>query len=239
MNLCHHCGIELDEDMTECPLCGLPAGEKEVSAHLTTGSSSDRDNIFSEISRLTNAQKYKLFWEISGIILFSGIAVTIVINFIVSKNITWARYTLVASLFLFVNISFFTIWRNRFVLLIAGSYVSLVLLLLSLDLLRFNIGWGIKLGIPLLTSFYLLIIVARWLVRISYRRGFNILAIIFIAIGLFLVCTEVILSLYTDGRLILRWSIIAGSCMIPISALLFFVHFKLRKGVDLRRFFHI
>jgi hypothetical protein len=240
MSYCNYCGVELDINITSCPLCGLTVGEKRgVVNEWKSKQPFFKDKLSSEIENMTVAQKRKLFWEISGIILISGIIATLIINLIVNKNVTWSRYILVASLSILASISFFTLLRHKAFLLVLGSFISNAVLLLLLDLISSNIGWGTKLGIPILISLYALIIIVLWLIRISHRRGFNILAVIFLAIGVFLICIEVFISLYFNNTIKLRWSIIAGSSMIPISTLLFFVHFRLKSGIELRRFFNI
>lgn len=240
MSYCNYCGVELDKTMTSCPLCGLAVGEKRVITHeWKSRQPVFKDKISSEIENMTAFQKRKLFWEISAIILISGILVTLIINKIESNGITWSKYTLVASLSILASISFFTLLHNRSFLLVLGSFISNAALLLLLDLISSNIGWGTKLGIPILASLYSLILIVLWLIRISHRRGFNILALIFIALGLFLICIEVFVSLYFNHTITLSWSIIAAASMIPISTLLFLVHYRLRSGIELRRFFHI
>lgn len=240
MTSCNHCGVELDSNMDKCPLCGLPIGEKCLTASKGHSKGSIfNDQSLSELENMTVAQKRKLFWEISGIILVSGIMVTLIINFVVDKNITWSKYNIVASLSLLANISFFTIFRKRAFVMVVGTFISNAILLLFLDYISYRTGWGLKLGIPLLMSLYVLIIVVIWLIRISHERGLNILGIVVIAAGLFLICTETFISLYFNDIIRLRWSIIAGSSIIPISALLFFAHYRLKKGTKLHRFFNI
>jgi hypothetical protein len=240
MNVCNNCGVELDSDMVACPLCDLVVGEKPDQTEMSHSEKPTvKDKVLREIGNLTGAQKRKLFWEISGIILGSGIVVTLLINLIVSNNINWAKYHLVASLAVFVNITALTLWRRRSLLILLSSLVSLLLTLLFFDFVSINSGWGVKLGIPILISFYGLLLIVLLLIRMSNQLGFNILAIIFIALGLFAICIEFFISLYFQERLILSWSIIATVSVIPVAAILFFMHFKLRKGIELKRFFHI
>ena len=240
MSYCNYCGVELDKSVTSCPLCGLTVGKKRVVTHeWKSRQPVFKDQLASEIENMTAAQKRKLFWEVSAIILVSGILVTLLINWIESKNITWSKYTLVACLSILASISFFTLLRNRPFLLVLGSFISNAALLLLLDLISSNIGWGTKLGVPILISLYALILLVLWLIRISHRRGFNILAVIFMALGLFFISIEVFVSLYFNHTLTLSWSIIAAASMIPISTLLFLVHYRLKSGIELRRFFHI
>jgi hypothetical protein len=240
MNVCNNCGVELDNDMVSCPLCGLVVGKKpNLPEMISSEKSIVKDKVLKEIRNLTSDQKRKLFWEISGIILGSGIVVTLLINLIVSNNINWAKYNLAASLAFFVNITALTLWRRKPLLIILVSLVSLVLMLLFFDFVSNNGGWGLKLGIPILIAFYGLLLIVLLLIRLSIQLGFNILAIIFIALGIFLICIEFFISLYFQEKLVLSWSIIATVSMIPVAVILFFVHFKLRKGFELKRFFHI
>ncbi len=240
MNYCNKCGVELDTNMNFCPLCGLSIGEKSDGAEPSiSGQSIEKDKIIDDYESLTKVQKRKLFWELSNVILFSGILVTITINLFLNKSITWSSYSTVASLAVLANISVFTFWRHRMLLMVLGSLLSTSVLLILLDLFSTNIGWGIKLGIPILISFYVLLLLVIWLIRISKQRGFNILAIIFLAIGVFSICVDGFVSLYFVHQFQIRWSMIVATSMIPISALLFFVHYRLKKGVDLKRFFHI
>jgi len=226
--------------MTYCPLCGLHVGEEPTTkSELLSQQEMDRDKILNEIDSLTSHQKRKLFWELSGIILVLGIIATVTIDLIVNKKITWSLYNLVASLSLIANISFLTLFRNRAIWFGLGSFMVNSVLLLLLDLIHSGIGWSIHLGIPVIISLYAFIFIVVWLTRISYQKGFNILAIVIIAIALFLVSLEIFISLYLNHIVRMRWSIITGSCLIPVSALLFFVHYRLKAGIKLHRFFNI
>lgn len=240
MNYCNKCGVELDDNMNFCPLCGLSIGEKsDESEPSISVQSIEKDKIIDDFEKLSQVQKRKLFWELSNIILLSGILVTITINLFLNKSITWSSYSTVTSLAVLANISIFTFWRHRMLVMVLGSLVSTSLLLILLDLFSTNVGWGIKLGIPILLSFYLLLLLVIGLIRISKQVGFNILAIAFLAIGIFSICVDGFVSLYFIHQFQIRWSIIVSISMIPISGLLFYVHYRLKKGVDLKRFFHI
>ncbi len=240
MIYCKNCGVELEENMNFCPLCGESADEKAVKKELEKSAQlRPKEKLFSDYESLTQKQRRKLFWEVSGIILISGIIVTLIIDLMINKSITWSKYSVTVSLVLFVNTTLITFWRHKILLLFVGSFVSTSVLLILLDMYNMNIGWGVKLGIPFLFSFYFIILVLAILMRISRQLGFNILACSFIAVGLLTICIEGIISLYTKNILHLQWSIIVTASMIPISALLFFIHYRLKKGIDLKRFFHI
>jgi hypothetical protein len=37
----------------------------------------------------------------------------------------------------------------------------------------------------------------------------------------------------------LGWSLIVFACILPVAVILFYIHYRLNRGTDLRRFFHI
>lgn len=240
MKYCNYCGVELDDNMTHCPLCGSPSsGDKAFTPEPLPGQIQDIAADIIYFDRLSGQQKRRIFWEISGIVLISGILATLVINFIISKSITWAWYDLTASLVLFANISALTFWRKRPFLLFAGSLVAGSAFLLLIDMMSSNIGWGTALGIPILVSFYALLGAVNWMTSISRQRGFNILALVFIALSLFLICIEVFISNYYLLEVRLSWSVVAGASMAVVAAIMLYLHYRLKRAIDLKRFFHI
>ncbi len=240
MNYCKNCGVELDADMVFCPLCGLKSGEEPITFNQPMEKQANfKVRTLNEIEQLSITQKLKLFWKISGIILLAGIIITLTINLIVNHNISWAKYNLLASLALFAHISFVMLFRKKPFSLIISSLASLLVMFFAIDCFNGDSNWGVKLGIPIVTSVYVLLITVLALVRVSNQIGFNILAIIFMAIALLLLSIEISISLYSHHIIILNWSIITGASLLPISGLLFFIHYKLKKGIELKRFFHI
>jgi len=241
MKICSNCGVELDEHMQACPLCGFSSFDQPTERTENNNFPADqqRERLFSDYVKLTKVQKRKLFWELSGIILFSGILVTFMIDVVTSKSITWSRYTITVCLVLFANATLLSFWRHKFFILLCGSFITTSLLLVLLDLYNNKVGWGSQLGIPLLLFIYLIIFILGLLIRIIKRHGFNILGLIFIALGVLSLCIEGVLSRYYTHKITFQWSLIILACMVPIAAILFFFHYRLNRGIELRRFFHI
>jgi len=240
MKTCPQCGVELDEQMTVCPLCHFQSGQgvpHEKDDPVIT--ENRREKFLSEYVKLTRRQKRKLFWELSGIILFSGILVTLIIDFVTTGSITWSRYTVTVCLVLFANTTLFSFLRHRLLLMMGGSFISTSLLLVLLDMYNKKVGWGTQLGIPLLLSLYLISFVVTLLARATKHQGFNMLGYFFLAAGLMSLSVEGVLTRYFNNRITFGWSLIAFACMLSITAIFFFIHYRLKGGVDLRRFFHI
>lgn len=240
-HICPNCGVELDADMHACPLCNYsdfdkpPAMEQIVSVP----ESPQKSRTISEYVKLSPVQKRKLFWELSGIVLISAIIVTLMIDFVSSKGITWSKYSMTACMIIFANVTLFSFLRHRLFLLLSGSFLSVSLLLVLLDLYNKSIGWGTQLGIPLLFAFYLITFLFVMMIKYSINHGFNILAWFFVAAGLYTICIDGILSDYLSGRITFHWSLIVSVCLLPVTAILFYIHYRMKKGIELKQFFHI
>lgn len=239
--ICPNCGVELDANMQACPLCNYadfdnhPKSDQVVSIPEIP----QKSKTLSDYVRLTPVQKRKLFWEVSAIILISGIIVTLMIDFVSTKGITWSKYSITACLVLFANITFLSFLRHRLFLLLSGSFLFTSVLLVLFDLYNKDIGWGTRLGIPILFSLYLIFFLFALVLRFTRQHGFNILAWLFLASGLLTLCLDGILSVYTKGVIILHWSLIVVVCIVPVAAILFYIHYRLKKGIELKQFFHI
>jgi divalent metal cation (Fe/Co/Zn/Cd) transporter len=70
-------------------------------------------------------------------------------------------------------------------------------------------------------------------------RGLNIIASIFIALSGFCIVTEMVLDKYFNGAVDIRWSLIVSVSILPVALVLFFYHYRLKKGNRLDSFFHI
>jgi hypothetical protein len=77
------------------------------------------------------------------------------------------------------------------------------------------------------------------LYRYARFKGFNILAIIFLSAAGFCILTEIILDKYMRGFVDIRWSLLAAVSILPIALVLFYVHYRMKKGNKLDSFFHI
>ena len=241
MTYCNNCGVELDVNMNFCPLCGEPASGEDLdnAEHREFRRLKQEEKIISNYKELSQIQRRKIFWELSAIILVSGIIVSFIINLVLDKNVTWSKYTIIICLVVFVNITFIAFLQKKILLLFTGSFISTSILLILLEWYNGNISWSITLGIPLLLAAYLIIFGLISLIKISSQRGLNLINYTLIAVGLLMICIEGIISLNIKNRLSLQWSIIVLACIVPVSAVLHFIHYRLKKATDLKKFFNI
>ncbi len=231
--ICNKCGVELDESMTECPLC-----EKSFHEYCENKTTGNWQSIF-QYKRKMNSSQRRFAWEIASIILFTGIISTFIIDFISNKSITWSEYPIAIILVVFSYVSLFAFWRPRASYQITGSFLLSSVLLLVFDFFNGGIRWSVPLVIPILFSFNILLLALIIIYRKSKYKGINLIAYWFMAIAFQCVCIEGIVSYSILSKITLNWSIIVYASIIPIAAVLLFFHFRYKRGRNLKKVFHV
>lgn len=238
---CPYCGVELEENANFCSLCGAPLLEKNKDhlAFIESEKEQQQEKLLSDYQKLTSSQKRLILWKISGLVLVSIFLVTLVFDLVANQSISWSKYSATISLVFFINTTLAVFWYKKTILWFSLSFLSTSALLVLLDLFTGGTGWGMKLGIPLLLAAYITIFVLLKLIRHTHQKGMNIIAYSLLAAGIFSLCIDGIISLYAGATITLSWSliVIASACIIAV--ILLYVHFRLKKATDLRRFFHI
>ena len=171
--------------------------------------------------------------------LVAGILSSTVIDLIINKNITWSKYTITVGLALVIHISLIVFLHARTVPLLLSGFIASSLLILLLDWINKSMDWAVTMGIPLLFCIYLIVLALALIIKKSRQKGVNLIAYVLLAIAMTGICTEGILSLNMHNALTLHWSLILLVCMVAISAILLFIHFRLKKATDLRKFFNL
>ncbi len=238
---CPNCGVEVEENANFCSLCGEPLLENTAGneAFIKSGKLRREDKLLTDYQQLTGFQKRKIFWQISGLILISGIIITVLIDFIANNSITWSKYPAAVSLVLFINFTLNTFLRKRILLMVVLSFLSVTSLFMLFDVFTGYTGWEIKLGIPILLVAYLTVLILIFLIRKAKQKGLNIIAYSLIAAGVLSICTEGMISVYSQNTVYFGWSLIVMVSVVFIAIPLFYIHYRLKKATDLKRFFHI
>lgn len=241
MKTCAYCGVELEKNMNFCPLCGEPVMDNnpDTQEYIRVRKRRQEEKLLTTYQKLSAEQKRKIFRQVSAIILLSGALVTFIIDFISNGTITWSKYPIAVCGVLLVNTSLISLLYKKLLLFLFTSFISTSVLLVLFDLFTETVGWGVKLGIPLLLAAYVIVYILIILIKIAEKHGLNIIAYAFIAAGLLSLCAEGIISLYVENKLELEWSVIVMASVLVIAAILLFIHYRLKKGMDLKRFFHI
>lgn len=237
MIICKNCGVELEPDMNICPLCEEPVNNGFNDKVIDVTDDIKRQ-INSGEKTMTQIQR-KATWELVFFSLIMIIVITSLINFILNKEISWSQYPVAVCMIIFSYMSFFAFFHTRTEIQFLFGFISASILILILDLITAGKNWSFRLAIPLLLCTNISVIFLLEIIRFSNQKGVNLIAYSFLVAALLCISTEVIIDFYVNNRVNLTWSLIVSACVLPISLLLFVMHFKLKKGNDLNKTFHI
>ncbi len=238
---CPNCGVESEENSNFCSLCGEPLfdGSNKNQTFNKSGRIGREEKILTDYQRLSGIQKRKIFWKISGLVLISAIILTLLIDYVGNNTITWSRYPATVSMVLFINFTLNTFLHNKWLPLAVLSFISIVLLFTLFDIYAGKTGWKIIPGIVILLFAYVTVFTLIFLIRKAKQKGLNVIAYSLIASGIICVFIEGLISLYNSSTISLKWSLIVVVSAALISFLLLYIHYRLKKATDLKRFFHI
>jgi hypothetical protein len=232
---CKFCGVELEDDMRVCPLCGEPVNAPADVATPTPEYGSDAIFRYNKMSR---PQK-KFTWEIVSIILLSAAVTTFMVNFIINHQITWSEYPIAIDLTIFCYVSLFAFCNQSTLIQMTGGLILSSLCLLGLDALTGGIQWSAALGIPLLFASNGIVALLVIVIRRSKVKGLNLIGYTFLGAATLCVLTDGIISKFKTGLFQMKWSVIVTACTIPVVVVLLFVHFRLKRGRSLKKTFHL
>lgn len=232
MKICSNCGVELEESLNQCPLCGKDPEDKGDRKAETM-------NYPSDIIHLHKRESKMRIWELTGIIAFSGIAVCTIVDLVIGKGIKWSLFADVSIISAWSFLTFILLQFRKPWVLISGLSATVLFMLLMFDLFSGKSNWFIPVGLPVTLAAVFFTCLSVVLFKFARFKGFNILAIIFLSIAGFCIITEMILDNYVRGSVDIRWSLIAAVSILPIALVLLFVHYRMKKGNQLDSFFHV
>lgn len=240
MIICNNCGVELEPDMNLCPLCETPVNN-DIPVEATKESPKKvrlhRQTSFE--SRKMDLPQRKAVWELVSIILILLIGATSLINYIINKEISWSEYPVAVCLIIFSYVTSFAYLNKRREIQLLCAFVISSVFIFVLDTFTGGNSWALRLGIPILFFSNIIFIGLLSVFRISRQRGINLIAYSFLAAALLCVGVEAITDLYIFNHIKMAWSLIVCACVIPVAAVLLFMHYRMKKGQDLNKTFHI
>lgn len=240
MKICKNCGVELEADMELCPLCEKPIGDGPLASK---GLSDDRQSNLSRKARFDgrrmSSPQRKATWELVSIILILLVITTSLINYIINQEISWSEYPVAVFLIIFSYVSSFAFLNKRREIQLLCAFLTASMAIFMLDSFTGGKNWAIQLGIPLLFFSNMVSIGLLIVFRNAIQRGINLIAYSFFAAALLCICIEATTNLYITGSIKLFWSLIVSACILPVAAVLLFMHHRMKKGRDLNRMFHI
>jgi hypothetical protein len=227
MSICKNCGVELGEGIDKCPLC--EPSEKSPDQVISPA------DLFS-LSRKQNA---KNLYEISMLLLVSGVIVTIAIDAVFGRGLSWSLLTTACIGYLIAMISgIYHLHAKRYLMVLVIS-ASTLLLLWLIDRLTGNKGWFMSIAGPMALSAAILLSAVIFFNSLSKYRGLNLLATILIALAIFMIIIEYLTDRLITSAFHPQWSVVTAASLIIIALIFVFIHYRLKHGRSLGRLFHV
>jgi len=229
--VCPNCGVILDDGLKECPLCNKPAQTK----HERRG-----DELYpSDILNLTSKRNRIYAWELSAIIAFSASLICIIVDLVIVKGINWSLFAVTGICGVWSIITAFTYFHKRPVILGFTLALSTLAMLAVFDILDPPLNWFVGLGLPISVAFWILFASFLLILRKLKWKGFNMLAYVFFEISALCIVIDIFTDKYFKDNVFIDWSAITSATLVPIAGVLFFIHYRMKRGSDLRSFFHV
>jgi len=225
MAICRNCGVEYDDELIKCPLCsGVEGKTKPVSPA----------DVLDD-SKIVNKRQ---LWELSMVLTLSAIIVTLAIDAVFIKGIKWSFYSSASLLYLGGVLTMIHFYRNSY--LFSGVLmIATLVLLFIISLLSGNNGWYFPFALPVTVSLFILLALVLFLNSLSKYRGLNLIASIFLALSIFVIIIELCGDNYFNKSISLQWSVITAASMSIFALVLVYIHYRLKRGHNLGRLFHV
>jgi hypothetical protein len=232
MVICKECGVALESDMRICPLCQTPVSH-ERSEPLTLQHSKDRP-------KADDKKKYllsQILWQITAVLLLSGIVATLVINLAIQGQITWSVYPISICLMILSYASLMSLWRARITYQLAAGWILSALVLTVVNGVIVA-DWPMMLALPILCAVNIVTFALIFISRSLTTKGLNVFAIVIAGIAVLCLFIEGIISSYFEHEIRVQWSAIVSACLLPVTATILFMYFRTRNNNDLQKIFH-
>lgn len=234
MSYCTNCGVELDEGLTSCPLCGFTSEKKDNAESMDQS-----EHYPSDIILLYKKETRKHIWELSGVISFSGIAVCTIVDLVIHKRLSWSLFADTSILASWICLTLILLAFRKYFIIVPGLLLTILTMLFLFDIFSPPLNWFFGLGLPITFALFIAITIIILLWKVAHFKGFNILAIAFLVLSGFCIVSEVFIDKCLFNKIDIRWSVIVAVSILPITLVLLFVHYRMNKGKRLDSYFHV
>ena len=222
---CVKCGVELERGRKECPLCKTKVMDEELTQEPEEEYPEVKINLYKMNKKKIKSRLYFIMLTLSVISILEVLLGNIAIN----GRLTWG-YFVIPSLIL-TNIAVFIAtdgWNLKKNLLLLST--SLTVFLLILDLYDEKLTWSVKIGIPIVISFFILGLIFSKIKK-HKKSKIKVFNYFLILIGIFIISIEIIIS----GKI--SWSLLASIPLIVFG--LMFKHFYEEYDEELEKRMHL
>ena len=236
MRTCGKCGVEIEETVDRCPLCGTPLAEGPAGG----AAAAHADEQKAAEPPVPESKVWRWLWEVISLMALTAAGIFFAIDLADGFRVTWSLYPLSAVGFLWTCATAVITLRRHSLPLFASLVAAVVAFLFVLSLITTGRPWFLQLALPLVVV-VVAVSAATWAsVRRLRLPVLPALAAAMLGSGLTTVGIEYILNRYLRLDKIVSWSLVAMACAISLFLALLLVHRRLKeRHADIRRFFHL
>ncbi|MDO9577078.1 MAG: DUF6320 domain-containing protein [Candidatus Cloacimonadales bacterium] len=232
MPICKKCGVEIEDKLSFCPLCNEPVENKKKIKP---------EEKIADIPQLEKpVVQHPWLIELFSFFSAAGAIIVTAVDFAYGADLTWSRIPLISIIFAWLFIFLIHHLSKRPYLLVSLEMINFFIFLWFLDRFIPVYSWFSSLALPIILVVGILFLLVILWIRSFKLSIFLSLSVGTLAIGIFLLCLEVILNRFHQEYIFISWSLVAFACILPVSG--FFVYFQFRinkKGSELKKYFHI
>ncbi len=219
MSYCVNCGVKLKKSEKVCPLCNTRVINPNI---LNNEYKPVYSTIVEEYHKINTKYLCMLITEI----LFVVALITVLCDFIITKNFTWSIYVVASIIYLDSKLSFI-LYKKKFIPLII-ELLSTEGLLFVIAYLNNGLHWFLYLVCPFIFIVWLYIILCIFIFRNKKYNFLRRFTFAFSSISVILLVIESCIDLFIKEKIFLTWSIYASLPIIIISILTFIISYNKR-----------
>lgn len=231
MKTCENCGVEVEDNLKRCPLC---------RARLDDGPDEETGEQAAEPAQETLSHARFWLWEVVSLLAFAAALVTFASDFAFGFDVEWARYPLLAILFVWVSATVLIALAEHPVRRLIAETVAVVGFLFGLQLVTETAGWFVPLGLPITVLAGILGGAAALVIAKRKLSTLPATAVVILAAGIFVVGLELIIKRYRGDEVLVSWSLVALACALAVFFLILWMNKRMReRHSEYRKVFHI
>lgn len=229
MSYCVHCGVKIADYEKSCPLCGTPVIDPN---RIVQG-----EPLFIDRMDLTEHRINRTFIAtLVFVLLLVPFAVTAILDFVLSVQLTWAFYVLGAEgcFGVFFLLPFLFPKASPYWFAIADAAAAAAYLLL-IAALTGGMGWYFTLGFPLAMLSGWFAVLSLFIARQKHLGKLAITGWLLLTLAVFLFGIDSIISQYVNGSFLPVWAWYASTPLLVLGIVIIILSRSIRINEWIRR----
>jgi len=211
MPYCSKCGIEVDNGIEKCPLCGYTVpvfNDEEIKPKKYP----------KQINKYPHYRNKKrnFAFNIVMIVLISAGFMNMIQNLIYSDKLTWSLYSAPVIFFSIIYVYFSFGFIRSFFKITVGIMLNTLAMLFVIDIVNRSMTFFTNLALPIVLTTGFFVMADYYLIRKFKNKGLNIIGTGFISVSLICLLYEIIIDTGTSGKIFFNWSTIIFFQLMPI-----------------------